>query len=330
MSQDLFFRFREFIFKHELIGPKEKVILGVSGGPDSIFLLSMFSQLKNELGLDFIVAHLNHGLRAESDKEEEFVKQLCLSGGIKAVSDKRKINLMHKGDSLEQTARRVRYDFFSKIAREYKRKKLVLAHHKDDLAETVILRLLRGTGLKGLRGILPRTEYENLIVVRPLLDIEKREILDYLHQKGLEYRIDKSNFDQSFLRNQVRQSLMPELEKIKSSIKNNLCVLAKNAVRDYDFILQSALKNFRDIQVKSDSGGIVLDWNKLFGLHESLQYNIIRLSIGQAKGSLKRIDLKHIEEILKLIKQRPIGSVVDLPGVKVIKDRQEIRFIPVG
>jgi len=205
----LFEKFKTFIEENNLVKEKEKLILGISGGPDSVFLLIMFSKFKELRKIELITVHFNHALRKSADREEEFVRNLSENLNIKFVSEKKEVKKLYKGDSLEQTARNLRYDFFLKVARRYKIKKLALAHHKDDLVETVLLRIFRGTGLLGLRAMLPLSKYKNLTVIRPLLSLEKGEILDFLHKNKIPYMIDKSNFEEKFLRNKIRLEILP-------------------------------------------------------------------------------------------------------------------------
>jgi tRNA(Ile)-lysidine synthase len=142
--------FKDTIEKYGLLKKKDKLLLGISGGPDSVCMFYQFLQIKKEYKLSLVCAHFNHGLREESEEEEKFVKNICNDFSVKFISEKKNVKEFFKGDSLEQTARNLRYDFFLKCSRQTKIKKLALAHNKDDLVETILMRLIRGAGLRGL------------------------------------------------------------------------------------------------------------------------------------------------------------------------------------
>ena len=324
--EKIFEEFKKFIETNKLLKDKDKVILGVSGGPDSLFLLHMFYRLKPFKRIDFIVAHFNHSLRKEADKEEEFVKKITQSMGLKFVSEKKDVKNLYKGDSLEQTARNLRYDFFLKISRKYKIKKLALAHHKDDLIETVLLRILRGTGLLGLRAILPISKYKNLTIIRPLLFLEKKRILEFLNKNKISYLIDKTNLEEKFLRNKIRLNLLPYLTKLWPEVKESLYNLALLVSWDYEFIYQKAKEELEKSILKESSGILEINLNKIRGLPRGLVNNILRIAIEKTKGSLRRINSKHIEKIWELLsKEAPILSL-DIPFLRIIKQADSLIF----
>jgi len=322
-------KIKNFIKENSLINSKEKVILGVSGGPDSVFLFHAFLRLKEDKDFlsRFVVVHFNHSLRPEADKEEEFVKKMCADFDLPFVSEKKDVRQFFSGDSLEQTARALRYDFFLSQARRLKIKKVVLAHHKDDLAETVLLRLIRGTGLLGLRGIAPLIKYKKIILVRPLLGIEKKDILTFLDNKGISYMTDKSNFDEEFLRNKIRLKLMPLLQEMNPKIKDNFYSLSKSISLDYQFIYSETVKVFNKAVKFQGDKQLKISLDLLGKLNPCLLNNLIRISIERLKGHLRRIELRHIEEVIDLMRFRPQGSVVDLPGIKVVKEKASLVFI---
>ncbi|MBN2120179.1 MAG: tRNA lysidine(34) synthetase TilS [Candidatus Omnitrophica bacterium] len=324
--EKIFVRFKTFIEENKLILPGEKLILGVSGGPDSLFLFHMALMLKNHQKNEFIVAHFNHLLRKEASREEEYVRSVCQKNNIALVSEKKDVRKLFKGDSLEQTARNLRYDFFLKTSRTYKIKKVVLAHHKDDLIETVLLRMLRGSGLSGLRGILPISKYKKIVVVRPLLFLEKKEITAFLTAREIKYLVDKSNFQEEFLRNKIRLRLLPVLSKISNSYKDNLYNLAKSIGWDYDFIHKQSLLAVQSAVLKESANIFEISFEKIAHLHRSLLNGSIRICLEWTKGNLRRVDSKHIDEIIDLIFERPVGSVVDIPDLKITKKEKSLVF----
>jgi len=321
MVEDIF---KASIKKYGLLKKKDKLILGISGGPDSIFMLYQFLSIKKEYSLKLICAHFNHGLRKEADTEAEFVKRLCEKLKIKLISEKKIVGDFFKGNSLEQTARNLRFDFFLKCARQLKVKNVALAHHRDDLAETVLMRLIRGTGLNGLRGFLPRSKFKRITIIRPVIDLSKQEIISWLKDKKIEYCVDQSNFEQKFFRNHIRITLLPLLKKLNPNIVNTLSNLSRNAALDYDFISSFAREQFFLIKKRAVTNKIYLDLNKLKMLHRSVFNNVIRFAVFELKGNVNNFDSRHLDEIYDLISNRPLNSVVDLPGFRVKKEEKTL------
>ena len=316
--------FKKTLKKYGLLKKKDKLILGVSGGPDSVCMLYLFSRIKKEFKLELVCAHLNHGLRDEAQKEEEFIRGICVKLGIKFISEKKDVQSFYSGDSLEQTARNLRLDFFSKVSRQTKIKKLALAHHKDDLVETILMRLVRGSGLKGLRGFLPKTKLKNLTVIRPLIEVRKKEIVEWLEDKKLPYCIDKSNFEDKFFRNRLRLKLLPLLEELNPNIVNTLYNLASNISLDYDFIYVFSYSKFLILRKKEKGSSLCLDLKGLRELHPAIFNNVIRIAVEQLKGNTRRIEARHLNELKDLVFERPGGSIVDLPGLLVKKEEKAL------
>ncbi len=319
--------FLDNIKSNNLLNPHERIVLGISGGPDSICLLHLFIKYKDILKVNIIVAHFNHLLRDEADSEEEFVKELAQSNGLTFISEKKDVKKHFKGDSLEQTARHLRFDFFLKVCRKYKVKKIFLAHHLDDLVETVLIRFVRGTGLMGLRGILPVSKYNKMSLIRPLLGIEKKAILSWLKTNKVKYMVDLSNFDEVFLRNNIRLNLLPLFEKLNPSFKDNVSNLSQTISYDYDFLYSLALEKFEKVLLSHRGKYIKLDIRKLDKLHISLFFMVIRIAIDKLKGNLRRIELKHLKDIYSLANQGRVGSSIDLPFLKVRKDKDFLELI---
>jgi len=317
---------KEFIntsYKNKLFKKKDKIIIGVSGGPDSICMLHVFCLLRKEFKFNLICAHFNHALREEADIDEEFVRKLCLSLKVRFVSDKKNVGGFFKGDSLEQTARRLRFDFFLNCSREFKTKKVALAHTKDDVVETVLMRIIRGSALRGLRAIMPTSTYKGIRIIRPLIGVAKADIIKWLNQNGYRYRLDKTNFEDKFLRNKIRNRLIGFLREFNPNIENALYNLSRVAASDYDFIHNYAKSEFNSLK-RVFAGKIKLDTRMLNKLHPAVIFEIIRIAIDEVKGDLRRIELKHLDEIMDLISSRPPGSVVDLPGLEVKREQNSL------
>lgn len=311
--------FIKTIRKYNLIEKREKILLGVSGGPDSLCLLYLFIRLRDEYKLQLICAHFNHALRDEADEEEQFVQNVCAAAGIKCVSEKKEVEKFFQGDSLEQTARTLRFDFFFKCARQFKIKKCALAHHKDDLVETMLMRLIRGTGLKGLRGFLPQSKMRNLTVIRPLIELRKEEILAWLKKEKIAYCVDKSNFEDKFFRNRIRLQLLPLLEKMNPQVVESMYQLGQTLSWDYEFIYSEACRVFGLCKKGETADMVKLDLKEIMSLHYALFNNVIRIAIEQLKGDTRQIEVRHLEEIRDLVFYRPPGSIVDLPNISIQK-----------
>jgi len=316
--------FKNTIKRYSLVEKKDRILLGISGGPDSIFMLRQFHNIMKDYKLHLVCAHFNHALRAEADSEEEFVKNICKDLGMKFVSEKKDVNKFFDGDSLEQTARNLRYDFFLNLSRHFKIKKLALAHHKDDLVETVLMRIVRGTGLKGLRAFSPKSKFKGITVIRPLIEMHKEEILKWLKNKNISYCVDKSNFEDKFLRNRIRLKLMPVLSEINPAIAQNLYNLSSSVALDYDFIYAFSRKEFEKLKRGETKRGIKLDLEGLRETHPAILNNVIRIAIEELKGDTRRLELRHLDEINDLIESRPSGSIVHLPGLSVRKEEKRL------
>lgn len=312
--------FKNTINNYALLKRKDRLILGISGGPDSIYMLHKFLEIKEEHKLNLVCAHFNHGLRPEADDEEKFVKKICKDNGLKCISEKKNVAEFFQGDSLEQTARLLRYDFFLKVSRQEKIKKLALAHHKDDLVETVLIRMLRGSGLRGLRGFLPLSKYKGLTVIRPLIETNKKDIVDWLKKQKISYCIDKSNLEDKFLRNKVRLKLLPFLKEFNPNVAENLYNLAANLSLDYDFIYKVSLDNFNSLKRGETKKGIKLDLEGLKILPPAILNNVLRIAIEETKGNVRRLESRHLKEIIDLIMYRPTASIVHLPDLLVKKE----------
>ncbi len=314
-------KFKETIKKHNLIQKGDKILIGVSGGPDSLTLLLQLFNLKSKLRLTLHIAHFDHRLRKNSGSDALFVKdwakRLNLPVTIKQIDPK----LLKKKGSLEELCRNARLDFLIKTAKKIKADKIALGHNLDDQAETVLMRLLRGTGLSGLSGISLMRKIRNIIFIRPLLGTSRYEIEKYLKRRGIEPRIDSTNKEEVFLRNKIRHNLIPLLKsKYNPNIVSVLANLAETVSYDYEYLdrvaRRSAKGNVTHLKIK-----------KILKLHPAILRLKIRQSISDVQGDTRRIGFAHIKEIEDLLNSRPKGSIVDLPkGISVQKTRDCLRF----
>ncbi len=273
----------DFIKKHRLFKPGSTVIAAVSGGPDSVALLHILNRLAPEHGFKLVAAHVNHQLRDEADAEEKFVHNLCREWGVplyyKKVEVKKKAEADRKG--IEETARYCRYQFFAELREQVPADYIATAHHRNDQAETILMHILRGTGIKGLRGILPASD--NL--VRPLLGVSRVMIEQYLDQNSLSYCLDKSNYDTRFLRNRVRHELIPDLEKqYNPRIIEHLNTLGDIAREEYEAMDRETEKILPQVLLSRDKQRAVINNQVFLSLHPAFQRRILLRVLGWLRG----------------------------------------------
>ncbi len=202
---------KDFCLRQKLFSNGDRVLVGVSGGPDSVALLHALYRLRRFLGLQIYVAHLNHGLRKAAFAEQSYVSALCKALGLPFFT--KTIKLKKTKASLEEIARDARFKFLMDTARKVKADAIALGHHQDDLAETVLMRILRGAGPAGARSILPSRTINGFVVVRPLLSASRATIEEFLKTEKIKFFYDASNKDKKFLRNKIRLGLLPRLQK---------------------------------------------------------------------------------------------------------------------
>ncbi|MDP8266727.1 MAG: tRNA lysidine(34) synthetase TilS [Candidatus Aceula meridiana] len=302
-----------------------KIIVGVSGGPDSIALLHVLSKLRHRLGLKIYVAHFNHGIRSEAAKDQNFVKTFSKQLNLSFYSKKEKIQKKNK--SLEERAREARFAFLCALAKKTNADAIALGHTQNDLAETVLMRIIRGSGLLGLRSILPKRIINKNAIIRPLLCVSRTEVNKYLKKHKLKYCVDKTNSQQDFLRNKIRLTLIPILEKnYNPNIKEILISLSQTSSLDYEYLELQGRKAFKKLSKNSVKlKSVHLNQKNFKNLHPALQRIVVRLSIENVQGSMRRLTLKHILEIEKLLKADSPYGVVSLPqGVEVLKKHQDL------
>ncbi|MTI68048.1 MAG: tRNA lysidine(34) synthetase TilS [Firmicutes bacterium] len=300
---------------YNLINSSDNIIVGVSGGPDSMAMLDVLLKLKDKLNFNLFVAHINHGVREiEADKDELYVKNFCKSNNIPFYSEMINMDVYAKENKLskEEAGREIRYNFFNELKRKLNGAKIAVAHNKNDQCETLLMRFLRGTGLDGLKGM----EYKNGNIIRPLLDISRREIEDYCLDNNLNPRIDKSNLKPIYRRNKIRLELIPYIEKnFNPSLNDALSRTSKIIKRDQAFLEITTKKAFKEISNKKSKKVYVLDIKKFNKLHISIKARVIRYTLEKIMGNLKGIEQKHVESIIELIKENKAGK-----RINIIKD----------
>jgi tRNA(Ile)-lysidine synthase len=305
---------RKTIKKYGMLRKREHVLVGVSGGADSVALLAVLNRLRPLYGLTLTAAHFNHRTRAaESDRDEAFVRALCKSLGIALVCGSLREGAGSRGLSMEDFLRRERYAFFEKGRRKSGADRIALGHHQNDQAETVLMNIIRGAGLSGLSGIPP---VRAATFIRPLIDCTRREILDYLAAEGLSFVVDSTNTDERFLRNRIRSSLLPELEeRYNPAICEALCRLADVVRQENDYItLQAQVHVARWREDKAQEHPFQLPVAKLRGLHPALQRRVILEMARDASAADSAIGFEHVQAVLDLAGGAKPGGSLNLPG----------------
>lgn len=304
-----------------MIQKQDTILVAVSGGPDSLTLLLQLYNLKSRLGLTLHIAHVDHGLRKDSGCDTLFVEKWAKKLGIPVTVARLGPKLKEAKGSLEEVCRQARMDFLIRTAQEIRADKIALGHNLDDQAETILMRLLRGTGLSGLTGISVKRKIKGMVFIRPLLETSRKEIEAFLKRRGAKPRIDSTNKEEVFFRNKIRHNLIPLLKKkYNKNIVEVLANLAESISYDYEYLDQAARN-----RVKGDN--LWLNLKKVKSLHPAILRLKIRQSIACIQGDTRRICFQHIKELEDLLENRPIGSIVDLPkGISVRKTRNTLRF----
>ncbi|MDK2820626.1 MAG: tRNA(Ile)-lysidine synthase [Clostridia bacterium] len=309
---------RRIIQRYNLLIPGDKVVVGVSGGPDSLALLHSLKSLQEEFGFKIHVAHLNHGLRQEASADAEFVQKLAAKWSL-PVTIKTEDVLSYQKEhhlSLEAAAREVRYSFFEHVATEVKASKIAVGHQADDQAETVLLNLLRGSGLTGLKAMLPKSGR----LIRPLLFVRRSEVELYCKNLGLNPREDVTNNDPAFRRNKIRHQLMPLLAKEYNPAIIN--VLSRTAIilqEDEEVLSNLAKKALSNVKKREENGKLVLDRQEYLGLPPGLQRRVLRLA---AANLGRKVSFKQVEEAREVVDK---CSVITWPGdLRIEVNRREI------
>lgn len=316
------------IDKYRMIEEGDVVLVGVSGGIDSITLLYSLYFSRDSLKCNLVVAHANHGLRGEeSDREAEFVREIA--GELKLPSVIEKIDVLgymaEKGLSKQVAARELRYAFFEKAGRQYSANKIALGHNADDQAETVLMRLLRGSGAKGIAGIKPVRDGK---IIRPLIEIRRDEITEFVKEKGLKFVEDPSNLEPYYLRNKIRLELIPLLKKEYNPNIIETLREAAEIIGDEDEFLESyCSKILSDISLSKGSRLIEIDTLKLKNFHIAIQRRIIRIALRIIKGDLLKISAVHVEDILNSINKGFSGKSLNLPdGIQAIYEYDKLKI----
>ena len=318
-------KIRKTIDSFGMIAAGDVIVAAVSGGSDSMALLFALWDLREfypDTGV--IVSHVNHGLRGcESDEDAEFVGEATRRLGFvfECVRVDTEGFRKKRGLSLEDAARELRYGFFNDILAKHSAQKIATAHTLNDQAETVIMRFIRGSGSHGLGGIRPFRGN----IIRPLINVTKPEAVEYLRSRGISWREDSTNSSDEFLRNRVRNELVPLLETYNPAVGQVLSRAASVCAAEADFISAEADKRFRKI-ARVMAEGVFGDTEKLLGEPQAIRLSVMRKSILAVKGDLNSVSAKHLFSIDEVLRSRGPSAEVDLPGDVVFHSGHGVFF----
>lgn len=320
----------ETIRKYNLIEDGDKIVLGVSGGPDSICMLDNLREVKEEQIIEFeiYVAHINHMIREEAIDDEKYVQEYCKKYNIECFvkrADVQKI-ASEKKIGTEEAGRKVRYDFFEEVLQKTESNKIAIAHNKNDKIETIIMHLFRGSGLSGLKGIEPIRDNK---YIRPLLECERTEIEQYCEDKKLNPRIDKTNFENEYTRNKIRNIVIPYIKKeFNPNIIQTLSRLSDLAADESNYIELQTQKAFEKILIAKEKEQITLNLKEFNKQDKVIKNRLILYTTKELMGSTQGIEKIHIEDIIKLC-QNNVGNKFLTPNknLKVLVKDKKIFFI---
>jgi len=323
-SARVFEKFIRAIKTHSLLNRGERVVVAVSGGADSVALLYLLLEIRAQFELDLIVAHLNHNFRGKSsDEDEEFVRALAERLSSRLICEKiSDTDVANREGNLENWARERRYAFLAKVADAEHAQKVALGHTMSDQAETLLMRLLRGSGADGLSAMSFRRE----LFIRPLLSIERYEVLDYLRRRAVTWREDPSNLDRRFLRNKLRQELIPSLlddynPKIVPLLAGTAAIL-----REESEALRYWAAAVFDREAIVEGSRTIWDVATLVSLPSGLQKRLIRLSLDRLTPGKQSLSAKNVESILHLLREGRGGKYVVSGDFKCFREFNQLVF----
>jgi len=328
---NLLARFQKTLRQYRLLEPGESVVVGVSGGPDSVALLDLLR--RSEVAPH--VAHLHHGARgADADADADFVVALASRWGLPCTVGRADVPALaqREGLAFEEAARRVRYGFLLQTAQAVRARAVAVGHHADDQAETVLMHLLRGAGLAGLRGMAPVTSFAALApllilpdgspaprdvdvqLIRPLLQTPRAEIEAYCREQGLETRFDRSNLDTTLFRNRLRHETLPYLAELNPRIAERLCRLAEVARADYALLEQLTEAAWAALIVEQRPEAVTLALDGWRAQPLALQRLLLRRAAFHVRPTLRDVDFVHVENAVALAQTGATGAVATLPN----------------
>ncbi len=321
------------IERYDLLEPGDRVVVGLSGGPDSLCLLHVLKHLPETHRAELHVAHLNHSTRGRaSDADAQFVERVASDWGLPVTVEKRDVPKLadERGLAFEEAARRVRYAFLAQVAEAVGADKIAVGHNADDQAETVLMHFLRGSGLAGLRGMLPLaplTEYRLLepflpppvtgqrlpVLIRPLLQTPRAAVEAYCSQHDLQPRFDRSNLDTTYFRNRLRHQLLPKLETYNPNIRKILCHTAAVVAADHEVLVAQREEAWQNTVREERDDAVVFDLASWRALPVALQRATLRHATYRLRQSLRDVTFVHVENARDIAIEGETGKQATLP-----------------
>lgn len=322
----------ETIKKYNLIENEDKLVLGVSGGPDSISMLNILNDIRNDKNLhmefDIIVAHVNHMIREEAKEDEKFVEDFCKKIGVPFYSKSIDVQKIANNNKIgtEEAGRNARYEFFDEILEKTNSNKIAIAHNKNDKVETIIMNMLRGSGIAGLKGIEP---IKNNKYIRPLIECERFEIEQYCKENNIDARIDRTNFENIYTRNKVRNVVIPYIkQEFNPNIIQTVDRLSE-LVKEEDEYLENTVKNkYKELIIEEQEKQFVMDLKGFNKQEKVIKSRLLLYTISRLLGSTNGIEKIHIEDVIKLCENN-IGNKYLTPNknIKILIKNHRIYFI---
>jgi tRNA(Ile)-lysidine synthase len=310
-----------------MIAAGDSILVAASGGPDSIALVHSLFQIAQDQSIPIALAHLHHGLRgAEADRDAEFVARQATAMGLRLFSDRLDVHAYRRRHrlSLEEAARKLRYASLRHMADRHGFSKIAVGHHADDSAESILLFLLRGAGPRGLGGIAPKRGR----FVRPLIDQRREQILAYLEENDIPYVVDSTNADRRFLRNRIRHDLIPQLSaEYNPQLTESLLRLSTIVQAEDRWMDELAEKMFEKAVIGEEPERLSLSVSRLAALPEAACRRVLRKTVTELQGDLRRIGFRHLEAVGTLLHQKKGTGELHLPrGLRVFRCYDRLEF----
>jgi len=315
------------ITKYNLIESGDNIVVGVSGGPDSICMLDILNKLKQKLNFNIYVAHINHMIREEAIDEEKYVQDFCEKNNIECFVKRADVLQIAKQEKIgtEEAGRKVRYSFFEEVGIKTNSNKIATAHNLNDKIETIIMNVFRGSSVSGLKGIESKREKN----IRPLIECERCEIEEYCIQYNLNPRYDKSNEENIYTRNKIRNVVIPYIKsEFNPNIINTINRLSEEAEETDKYLNKIVKKYYNELLLENSKKQIVLDWKKFNSIDLVIKKRIVLYTINSLFGNTCNIEKIHIEDIIKLCTNN-IGNKYLCPNknIKILVKNKKIFFI---
>ncbi|MCR5590449.1 MAG: tRNA lysidine(34) synthetase TilS [Lachnospiraceae bacterium] len=333
-KENIYEKVVSYIKENNLISPGDTIVEGISGGADSVCLFLMLEEYKKEAGFNTVAVHVHHGIRKKSaDKDQKFVEKLCASKGVELKTFRKDIPLICKitKESEEECGRRIRYELFDDVCRQYENAKIAVAHHMNDQAETVIFRIIRGSGIKGLTGMEAKRDN----IIRPLLCLKREEIEQYLEEQEQSYRDDETNSTLEYSRNYIRKKIIPKFESVRKNAVEHINALSGEAADINAFMEKKAAELLDKASEEADRKYITKGLSKkyksdvLMEAEPILLKFAVRALITEAGVSIKDVTRSHIDSLCELI-AKPKSGEIHLPkGTTVIKESGIVYIKPI-